>query len=83
MTGWRPPLPLVAAWLALLALLALTVTFAYVPLGAFNAVVALTSVLSRQQLWLPSLWSFATADHEPSFSPAPDCSGSASCSGSD
>jgi cytochrome c oxidase subunit 4 len=42
MTGWRPPLPLVAAWLALLALLALTVTFAYVPLGAFNAVVALT-----------------------------------------
>lgn len=42
MTGWRPPLPLVAAWLALLTLLALTVTLAYVPLGAFNAVVALT-----------------------------------------
>ena len=42
MTGWRPPLALVVAWLALLALLALTVTLAYVPLGAFNAVVALT-----------------------------------------
>jgi cytochrome c oxidase subunit 4 len=42
MTSWRPPLPLVAAWLALLAFLALTVTLAYMPLGAFNAVVALT-----------------------------------------
>jgi cytochrome c oxidase subunit 4 len=42
MTGWRPSLPLVSAWLALLALLALTVTIAYLPLGAFNAVVALT-----------------------------------------
>ena len=31
---WRPPLPLVGAWLALLALLALTVALAYVPLGA-------------------------------------------------
>jgi cytochrome c oxidase subunit 4 len=40
--SWRPPLPLVLAWLALLALLALTVTLAYVPLGTFNAVVALT-----------------------------------------
>ena len=43
MTGWRPPLPLVAAWLALLALLALRVTLAYMPLGAFNAIVALTT----------------------------------------
>ena len=42
MTGWRPPFPLVAAWLALLALLALTVTLAYVPLHTFNAVAALT-----------------------------------------
>lgn len=42
MTRWRPPLPLVLAWLALLALLALTVTLAYLPFGAFNAVVALT-----------------------------------------
>ncbi len=39
--SWRPPLPLVGAWLALLALLALTVTLSYAPLGAFNAVVAL------------------------------------------
>jgi cytochrome c oxidase subunit IV len=38
---WRPPLPLVGAWLALLALLALTVALAYVPLGALNAVVAI------------------------------------------
>jgi cytochrome c oxidase subunit IV len=41
MTDWRPPFSLVASWLGLLALLALTVTLAYVPLGAFNAVVAL------------------------------------------
>ena len=42
MTEWRPPLALVLAWIALLLLLALTVTVAYLPLGAFNAVVALT-----------------------------------------
>jgi cytochrome c oxidase subunit IV len=41
MIHWRPPLALVAAWLGLLALLALTVTLAYLPLGAFNLVVAL------------------------------------------
>jgi cytochrome c oxidase subunit IV len=41
MTRWRPPLPLVASWLGLLALLMLTVTLAYVPLGAFNAAIAL------------------------------------------
>jgi hypothetical protein len=33
LTTWRPPLPLVAAWFALLALLALTVSVSYVPLG--------------------------------------------------
>jgi cytochrome c oxidase subunit IV len=42
MTNWRPPFPLVASWLGLLALLALTVTMAYLPLGAFNAPVALS-----------------------------------------
>jgi cytochrome c oxidase subunit 4 len=42
MTRWRPPLSLVFAWLALLALLASTVTIAYAPLGTFNAVAALT-----------------------------------------
>ncbi|MGY3551647.1 cytochrome c oxidase subunit 4 [Bradyrhizobium sp. USDA 4472] len=42
MTDWRPPLALIGAWLGLLALLALTITLAYVPLGAGNAVVALT-----------------------------------------
>ena len=47
MTGWRPPLALVLAWLALLALLALTVTLAHVPLGAFNAVVALTIATAK------------------------------------
>jgi cytochrome c oxidase subunit 4 len=36
MTGWRPPLTLVASWLALLALLTLTVSLAYVPFGTFN-----------------------------------------------
>jgi cytochrome c oxidase subunit 4 len=42
MNSWRPPLPLVFAWLALTALLALTVTMSYVPLGTGNAVVALS-----------------------------------------
>jgi cytochrome c oxidase subunit IV len=42
MTAWRPPIALVSAWLALLLLLALTIMLAYVPLGAFNAVIALT-----------------------------------------
>lgn len=41
MERWRPSVPLVASWLGLLALLALTVTLAYQPLGAFNAVAAL------------------------------------------
>jgi cytochrome c oxidase subunit IV len=41
MEKWRPSVPLVASWLGLLALLALTVTLAYQPLGAFNAVAAL------------------------------------------
>lgn len=42
MTRSRPPLALLGAWLALLALLALTVTLAYLPLGSFNAVVAIS-----------------------------------------
>lgn len=42
MTQRRPPLSLIGTWLALLGLLALTVTIAYVPLGAGNAVVALS-----------------------------------------
>ncbi|MCK1478839.1 cytochrome c oxidase subunit 4 [Bradyrhizobium sp. LB1.3] len=42
MTEWRPPPVLIGAWLGLLALLALTVMLAYVPLGAGNAVVALS-----------------------------------------
>jgi cytochrome c oxidase subunit 4 len=41
MIKWRPPFPLVACWLALLVLLAVTVTLAYQPLGAFNVVAAL------------------------------------------
>jgi cytochrome c oxidase subunit 4 len=41
MTNWRPPFSLVASWLGLLALLALTITLAYLPLGAFNITVAL------------------------------------------
>jgi cytochrome c oxidase subunit 4 len=40
-TAWRPSVWLIAAWLALLALLATTVAVAYVPLGAANAVIAL------------------------------------------
>lgn len=38
---WRPSRALLVAWLALLALLAVTVTLSYVPLGSLNGVVAL------------------------------------------
>jgi cytochrome c oxidase subunit 4 len=38
---WRPPRALLFAWLALLVLLAMTVTLSYVPLGTFNGVIAL------------------------------------------
>jgi cytochrome c oxidase subunit 4 len=41
MTKWRPPFPLIASWLGLLALLGLTVSLSYVPLGAFNSIAAL------------------------------------------
>jgi cytochrome c oxidase subunit 4 len=42
-----PPRALVLSWLALLGLLALTVTAAYQPLGAFNTVVALAIALTK------------------------------------
>ena len=45
-----PPRPLVLAWLGLLALLALTVTLAYQPLGSFNAPVALAIAASKALL---------------------------------
>jgi cytochrome c oxidase subunit IV len=41
MSARRPPRPLLLCWLGLLALLGLTVTLAYQPLGSFNTVVAL------------------------------------------
>ena len=39
---WHLPGAVLSGWLALLALLALTVTGAYQPLGTFNTVLALT-----------------------------------------
>ncbi|WP_438277104.1 cytochrome C oxidase subunit IV family protein [Nitrobacter sp.] len=44
---WRPPPALLGAWLALLALLTLTVTLAYVPLGNFNSIIALTIAATK------------------------------------
>ncbi|MBS0531374.1 MAG: cytochrome C oxidase subunit IV family protein [Proteobacteria bacterium] len=44
---WHPPLPLLGAWLALLLLLTLTVTLAYVPLGHFNSSVALAIAATK------------------------------------
>ncbi|HET7225257.1 MAG TPA: cytochrome C oxidase subunit IV family protein [Candidatus Eisenbacteria bacterium] len=41
---------LVGAWLALLALLALTVTLAHVPLGAWNAALALAIAIAKALL---------------------------------
>jgi len=43
----RPPRALLFSWLALLGLLALTISVAYVPIGAFNTVVALTIALVK------------------------------------
>jgi len=39
--SWHPPRALVFCWLGLMALLAITVALAYVPLGTANTVVAL------------------------------------------
>jgi cytochrome c oxidase subunit 4 len=44
---WRPPFTLLGAWLALLALLALTVTLSFVPLGNFNSGIALTIAATK------------------------------------
>jgi cytochrome c oxidase subunit 4 len=44
---WRPPPALLGAWLALLALLTLTATLAYVPLGNFNSIIALTIAATK------------------------------------
>lgn len=45
--SWRPQRALVLSWLALLLLLALTVTVAYIPLGAANTVGALAIALLK------------------------------------
>ncbi|CAM5332713.1 hypothetical protein AFEL58S_00953 [Afipia felis] len=50
MISWRPSNGLIACWAALMALLALTVTLAYQPLGAFNFVVALCIALIKTTL---------------------------------
>jgi len=47
MTWVSPPRVLIWSWLALLGLLGLTVSAAYVPLGAFNTVVALVIALGK------------------------------------
>jgi cytochrome c oxidase subunit IV len=47
MTTWRPSVAIVGAWIVLLGLLALTVTLAYLPLGAFNAVIALSIAATK------------------------------------
>lgn len=44
---WRPPFALLGAWLALLALLALTVTLSFVPIGNFNSGIALTIAATK------------------------------------
>ena len=48
--SWYPPRALVFCWLGLMALLALTVTLAYVPLGNANTVVALAIATTKALL---------------------------------
>lgn len=43
----RPPRILVLSWLALLALLAATVTIAYIPLGVANTVIAMIIAVTK------------------------------------
>jgi cytochrome c oxidase subunit 4 len=50
MAEWHLPGEVLFAWLALLALLALTVVGAYQPLGAFNTVLALTIAAGKALL---------------------------------
>jgi cytochrome c oxidase subunit 4 len=47
MTVRRPPRALVVSWLALVALLGLTVTLAYQPLGMFNGPIALVIATAK------------------------------------
>jgi cytochrome c oxidase subunit IV len=47
MNAWHPPRILLFSWLALLGLLALTVSIAYLPIGAFNTPVALMIALTK------------------------------------
>jgi cytochrome c oxidase subunit 4 len=47
---WRPPPALLGTWVALLALLGLTVTLAYQKLGSFNTPAALTIALVKALL---------------------------------
>jgi cytochrome c oxidase subunit 4 len=47
MKDWVPPRALVMSWLGLLALLAVTVITAYLPLGALNSVFALFIALVK------------------------------------
>jgi cytochrome c oxidase subunit 4 len=44
---WHPPRILLLSWLALLGLLTLTVSIAYLPIGTFNTPVALTIALVK------------------------------------
>lgn len=46
----RPPRILLLSWIGLLALLALTVSAAYLPLGATNTVVALTIACAKSAI---------------------------------
>jgi cytochrome c oxidase subunit 4 len=45
-----PPLSLVLTWIALLLLVATTLTLAYVPLGSFNIVVAMAVSVTKTAL---------------------------------
>jgi cytochrome c oxidase subunit 4 len=47
---WRPSVDLIACWAALMALLALTVTLAYQPLGYLNFPIAMTIALIKSGL---------------------------------
>jgi cytochrome c oxidase subunit 4 len=50
MISWRPSNSLILCWVALMVLLALTVTLAYQPLGALNFVVALAIATAKTAL---------------------------------
>jgi cytochrome c oxidase subunit IV len=79
---WHPPLPLLGAWLALLLLLTLIVTLAYVPLGHFNSSIALIIAATKAAIVGAVFMELRQRGPRTFIFAGADCSGSVFCCGS-